>query len=359
MEINCTKPVPSMTVLTTVYNGLPYLAECIDSVLNQTERDFEFLIIDDASTDNSLECIKSYKDPRIKIVENEENIGQVPSLNIGLKIARGEFIARLDQDDVCLPNRLEEQADFLQKNSDISILCSWEITIDSSGKKVRSWKGSLKNYGFFLATVLLGLCPVWHPSVMFRKDAVLNLDGFDTSYAPAEDYELWARMALGRLNGAIVPRFHLLQRVHSQRQSVLQGDKQLNAACRAHNELISKFMPDVNVECLAALLRLEGDPCGRSYDKEHIRELASNLATMLQNVKTKQRLSGVELRSLKNKICQRVGLGVIFGRRLACLPEILFYPAFYLLSPLLFPGIRRTLSKAHYFIHKLRYIFKA
>ncbi len=359
MEIDCRESEPRITVLTTVYNGLPYLPECIESVLKQTWADFEFLIIDDASTDNSLECIKSYKDPRIKIVENEKNIGQVSSLNIGLKIAKGKFIARLDQDDVCLPNRLEEQAEFLEKHSDISILCSWEITIDSSGKKVRSWKGGLKNYGVFLATVLLGLCPVWHPSVMFRRDVILGMGGFDTSYAPAEDYELWARMAVSRLNGAIVPRFHLLQRVHDQRQSVLQGDKQLNAACRAHNEVISKFMPGVDIDCLAALLRLGDDPCGRRYDKEHIRELAANLDAVLQSVETKQNLSGAELRSLKNKIYQRVGLGVIWGGRLACLPGILFYPAFYLLSPLVFPGIRRALSKAHYFIHKLRYVFKA
>ena len=353
------EPEPHVTVLTTVYNGLPYLTECIDSVLRQTWTDFEFLIIDDASTDNSLECVKSYKDPRIKIVENEKNIGQVPSLNVGLKIAKGKFIARLDQDDVSLPSRLEEQVDYFKRHSDISILCSWEITIDANGKKVRRWKSGLKNYGVFLATVLLGLCPVWHPSVMFRRETVLSMDGFDTSYAPAEDYELWARMAVNRLSGAIVPRFHLLQRVHDQRQSVLQGDKQLSAANRAHNEVIAGFMPGANIDCLAALLRLGVDPCGRKYDKGHIKELAANLDAMLQNVKNKQHLSGAELRSLKTKIYTRIGLGVFWGRRLARLPGILFYPIFYLLSPLVLPDIRTALSRVNYFIHKLRYIFKA
>lgn len=349
---------PSITVLTTVYNGLPYLPECIESILNQTDRDFEFLIIDDASTDGSLECIKSYNDPRIKIVENEKNIGQVPSLNIGLKIAKGKFIARLDQDDVSLPTRLEEQGGYLEKHSDVSILCSWEITINSNGKKVRQWKGGLKNYGVFIATILLGLCPVWHPSVMFRKDAVLSLGGFDTSYAPAEDYQLWARMAVNRLNGAIVPRFHLLQRVHDNRQSVLQADKQLNATIRAHNEVVSSFVSGANINCLAALLRLGDDPCGRKYDKGHIKDLAANLDVMLQNVKDKQHLSDVELKSLKSKIYRRIGLGVLWARFLTRLPGVLFYPAFYLLSPLVLPDIRRTLSKVNYFIHKLCYVLK-
>ena len=349
---------PRVTVLTTIYNGLPYLKDCIESVLSQTDKDFEFLIIDDASTDDSLEYIKSYKDPRIRILENEKNLGQVPSLNKGLEIAKGKFIARLDQDDVCLPRRLEEQTDYLEKHSDISILCSWEITIDSSGKKVRCWKGDLKNYGVFLSTILLGLCPVWHPSVMFRKEAVMDLGGFDTSYAPAEDYQLWARMAMNRLSGAIVPQFHLLQRVHDKRQSVLQSDKQLSATHKAHNEVISRFMPDKDIGCLAALLRLEVDPCCRGYDKDHINELAENLKELLQNVKNMQSLSADELTSLRNRIYRRVGWGVRFATLLTRLPKFFFRPLFYLLSPLVLPNIRIVLSRTNYFIHKLRYAFK-
>ncbi len=350
---------PALTVLTTVYNGRSYLTECIDSVLNQTYKDFEFLIIDDASTDDSLDIIRSYKDPRIKIIENEENIGQVPSLNKGLKIAEGKYIARLDQDDVSLPKRLEEQTDYLERHSDISILCSWEITIDSNGKKVRQWKSEIKDYGVFLATVMLGLCPVWHPSVMFRKDDIMKLGGFDSSYAPAEDYQLWSRMALNRLNGAIVPHFHLLQRVHENRQSVLHEDKQLNSTYRAHKELVSKFMPDTNIDCLAALLRLGDDPCGRAYDKDHIKDLARKLNEVVKNVKKMQNLSSGELKSFRNKIHNRVGWGVRFAEVLTCLPRPLFLPTFYVLSPLVLPNIRMALSKTNYFIRKLRYAFKA
>ena len=99
---------PIVTVLMTVYNGSHYLNEAIDSALCQTLNDFEFLIIDDASTDNSVEIINSYNDSRIKLLINNKNIGQTASLNLGLARAKGEYVARFDQDDVCLPKRLEE-----------------------------------------------------------------------------------------------------------------------------------------------------------------------------------------------------------------------------------------------------------
>ena len=346
---------PHVTVLTTVYNGLPYLSDAIESILNQTYTDFEFVIIDDASTDKSLDCIKSYQDPRIRVFQNTNNIGQVPSLNKGLPLAKGNYIARLDQDDVSLPNRLEEQVDFMEKYPDISIICSWEYTIDSCGKIMRMWKSSLNNYGVFLGYLLLGLCPIWHPSVMFRKDVVMELGGFDTSYAPAEDYELWTRIALKRFNAAIVPRFHLLQRQHNRRQSILQGDRQSNSNRKAHNETISKFSSHQDVNCLAALLRLENDPCGKKYDRKHTRNILIALKEMITNVKNKQNLSLGEFKSLKNIMYRRLGLGVRYGGALARLPSILFYPGFFGLSPLLIPSVRRTLSGAYSKLQELRY----
>jgi glycosyltransferase involved in cell wall biosynthesis len=346
---------PRVTVLTTVYNGLPYLSEAIESILNQTYTDFEFLIIDDASTDGSQECINSFTDPRIRVSKNEKNIGQVPSLNKGLQLARGKYIARLDQDDVSLPNRLEEQIGFLEEHLDISIICSWEHSIDSDGRKVRDWKSVLKNYGDFLGTILIGKCPVWHPSVMFKKEVVMKLDGFDTSYAPAEDYELWKRIALKRHNAAIVPRFHLLQRLHNRRLSILQGDRQADHAERAHNETISKFSPHQDVNCLAALLRLEKDPCGREYDRKHMREIICALYEMISNVRDKQNLSNNELKSLKNIVYRRLGLGVRYGGVLTRLPSVMFYLLFFGLSPLLIPKVRIALSGFYNKLHEFRY----
>ena len=107
-----------------VYNGLPYLREAIESVLCQTFTDFEFLIVDDASTDGSTDLIKSYGDSRIRLIRNEHNLGTSGSMNRGIELARSEYIARIDQDDVCLPERLREQLAFIESRPDLAIVCS-------------------------------------------------------------------------------------------------------------------------------------------------------------------------------------------------------------------------------------------
>ena len=115
---------PKVTLLMSVFNGQSYLKEAIESILNQTFEDFEFLIINDASKDNSLRIIQSFDDSRIKLVHNSDNIGLTKSLNKGIDLAKGEFIARMDCDDISLPERLSMQVSFIDKNPDIGILSS-------------------------------------------------------------------------------------------------------------------------------------------------------------------------------------------------------------------------------------------
>ncbi|SVC95082.1 uncharacterized protein METZ01_LOCUS347936, partial [marine metagenome] len=239
----------------TVYNGSNYLNEAIESALCQTLNDFEFLIIDDASTDNSVEIINSYSDSRIKFLINDKNIGQTASLNLGLARAQGEYVARFDQDDVCLPKRLEEQVAFLKKNPSISIVCSREYSIDEKGERIGVWKRELKNYGTFLGYIILGINPIWTPSVMFIKDDILQLDGFDENFGPASDFELWSRIALKRLNAQVVPKFHQLRRIHSQSQSNLKTDEQSQANKKALSNVIEYFIEEEgNNDLLSALL---------------------------------------------------------------------------------------------------------
>lgn len=350
---------PKVTVLTTVYNGMLYLKEAIDSTLNQTFTDFEFLIIDDASTDESLEFLLSYRDPRITVVKNEVNIGQTASLNKGLSLAKGEFIARLDQDDVNLPNRLEEQLAMFSRQPELTLICSWEHTIDSDGKLVRDWKKSISDYGVFLGEILLGLCPVWHPSVMFRKNDILQLGSYDTAYGPAEDYELWCKIAMARFNAAIAPQFHLLQRVHNKQQSNLQADKQLNATLRAHRRVISNFYEKADLDCLCAILILNEDPCGKNYSKKHLVELGEGIKSIINNISEKTELSKKERNSLLRTISKRVGMGVFYMHKYAFLPASLFYVSFYLLSPFMIPSLRTFLSRLNRLIKKLRYFYNS
>jgi len=319
--------------------------------LEQTFTDFEFLIIDDESSDGSYEYLKSIKDPRIRLVRNDKNMGQTASLNKGLAIARGEYIDRLDQDDVNLPKRLEEQYDFLKERQDIAIVCSWEHTIDSNGKLVRDWKKSIDNYGVFLGEILLALCPVWHPSVMFRKSDVTRLQGFDTAYGPAEDYELWSRLALARSNAWIIPEFHLLQRVHNQRQSHLQAERQFTSTQRAHQKAINYFLSnEAESQEVSLFLQLKKKASGESYSRADLIRISDNIKTIIVIAASKQQMTEHELSSLKKILTRRIGAGYLVAGGIKFLPPLLFKAIFYLVSPL--SALNVQLKKARYFFKK-------
>lgn len=349
---------PQVTVLTTVYNGMPYLKEAIESTLKQTYSDFEYLIIDDASTDDSVECILSYKDPRIRLVRNEKNLNTSDSFNKGLSLITTPYVVRLDQDDVSLPDRIKEQIEYLEKNPKISIVCSWEHVIDSNGNKVWDAKSSISNYGEFLGPILLGLCPIWHPSIAFRKKDMDKIGGFDASFARAEDFDVTARYALNRLEAAIVPRFHLLQRKHLNSQSALYDDRQASVARRVHIKVLNYFLENSYTEDLGYFLRLEEIPSGRKMTKDSLIIISGELENLLTNIEIKQQLSPAELSSLKKIIYQRVGLGIRYAKDLKHLPSFLFYSIFYLLSPLQIPELRKFLSGVYNTIVRLPYMIK-
>ncbi|HSA06013.1 MAG TPA: glycosyltransferase [Candidatus Gastranaerophilales bacterium] len=180
---------PKISVLMPVYNGAKYLKEAIDSILAQSFKDFEFLIINDASTDNSAEIIKSYSDNRINFLNNEKNIGLAASLNKGLDIAKGEYIARMDQDDISLPQRLQKQIEFMNKNPEIDICGSW-IKFFGEMNFVAKYAQSHKQ----IVSNMFTSSPFAHPSVIIKKE---RFDQHNLRYNPdlktAEDYELWTR----------------------------------------------------------------------------------------------------------------------------------------------------------------------
>ncbi len=125
---------PKVSVIMSVYNGDKYLREAIESILNQTFTDFEFIIVNDGSTDNSLEIIESYDDERIKTINNKKNIGLTKSLNKALKFAKGKYIARQDADDVSLPNRFEKQVEYLDSHPEVALVGTSVYLIDENGK---------------------------------------------------------------------------------------------------------------------------------------------------------------------------------------------------------------------------------
>ena len=213
----------------SVYNGSSYLEETMESIVNQTFTDFEFIIIEDCSTDNSPEIIANYanKDKRIIIVKNEENIGLTKSLNKGLKLAKGDYIARQDADDVSLPSRLEKEVLLLENNPEIGLVsCSFDV-IDSQGNRIGEHKRLKSNPDLVSWYLLFHNHIGGHSQVMFRKKLAIELGGYDENRRYSQDYELWSRLMLVS-KIAILPDFLLKRRKHSESISVSKSSEQKN-----------------------------------------------------------------------------------------------------------------------------------
>jgi len=181
---------PKVTVLMPVYNAEKYVGEAIESILNQTFKDFEFLIINDGSTDKSLDVINSYSDPRIRVVNNETNLGLSPTLNKGIDLSNGEYIARMDADDISLPTRLLKQSVHMDKHPEIGICGTW---IEGFGNPLLCgiWK-TQKNHDELLCNLMYG-SSFAHPSVILRKSILIKYQSirYEDFYTPCEDYRLW------------------------------------------------------------------------------------------------------------------------------------------------------------------------
>ena len=184
---------PAVTVLMSVYNGEKYLSEAIDSILTQTFTDFEFIIIDDASTDTTNTILQEYakKDARIRLLRNEENIKLAASLNRGLLEARAPLVARMDADDISFPFRLERQYAYMKEHPEIIVSGSYvELLPDET-----CWEVPLQHDD--IQVQILFDSPFMHPTVIMRKDFILQkTQGYDPSVSFAQDYDLWVRLSL-------------------------------------------------------------------------------------------------------------------------------------------------------------------
>ncbi|WP_367757268.1 glycosyltransferase [Flavobacterium sp. WC2430] len=220
-----------VSVLLSVYNEpVQWLKESIDSILTQTFQNFEFIIIND-NPENSVNKIfleeYTLKDDRILLINNSENIGLTKSLNKGLKIVKGKYIARMDADDIAFCNRFEIQVDYLNRNESISIVGSWTKTFGIENKEYKY----LSNSKLLKASLFFGN-RMSHSSVMFRKeDFIINNLYYDSVFSKSQDYELWCRASL-KLNLANVNLVLMMNRTHSEQIS--------NAGLNSQNEYADK-----------------------------------------------------------------------------------------------------------------------
>lgn len=186
--------MPKLSVVMSVYNGEKYLIDALDSILNQTFEDFEFIIFEDGSTDTSLEILKKYEllHPRIILIQKEQNIGIqgfIENLNAGLQHANGQLIARMDQDDISLPTRFEEQIDYLDKNPDIFMVGSSLELIDENDQPIRLMKALASNED--IQNTMYKNISMYHPVIMFRNDETVR---YRKKMFYCEDYDLYLRL---------------------------------------------------------------------------------------------------------------------------------------------------------------------
>lgn len=186
---------PLTSVIMSCYNAEQYLREAIESVLDQSFSDFEFILIDDGSTDATLEIIRTYErqDERIVVVE-KENTGLAHSLNVGIGLARGKWIARLDADDLAMPQRFEEQINFLENRRGVVLLGSDCFEIDKFGREIKVHRYPI-THRRFIRSIERGKSPFPHSSVMYKTETVRKVGGYRIRMNGAEDVDLWLRLS--------------------------------------------------------------------------------------------------------------------------------------------------------------------
>lgn len=225
---------PRLTVLMSVYNGERYLREAIESILGQTFTDFELLIIDDGSTDDSVAVILGFRDPRIRLVRNDANLGLVASLNRGLEFARGAYLARMDADDISMPERLKRQVVFMDANPEVDICGSWLEAFDGRVKEI--WSPPLGDEE--IKANLIFESVIYHPTVIMRQTVLSDLAvRYDEDYPYAQDYDLWGRLSRS-CRFANIGEVLLRYRIHEQSIGKCKSDIQGMLAGRVRRRLL-------------------------------------------------------------------------------------------------------------------------
>ena len=221
---------PTLSILMPVYNAEKYLAQAVDSILKQTYTDFEFLITDDASTDQSFAILRRYaqSDPRIKLTKQEKNVGLQKALNQMLKEAQGKYIARMDADDIALPNRFTDQVKILATDKEVIAVGGAFNLIDEKSRFLTVIRPPQDN-DTIQEKALAGHTPICHPSVMMRREAVLQVGGYDESLKTVEDLDLFLKLGeIGELRN--LQESVISYRLHGASVSETKGQQQRREA---------------------------------------------------------------------------------------------------------------------------------
>ena len=202
--------IPRVSVLMPAYNAVSHIREAIESILNQTYKDFEFIIINDGSTDDTERIIQSFTDPRIRYIKNAENIKLIATLNKGIGLAKGEYIVRMDADDISLPQRIEKQVAFMDSNLQVAACGSW---VDAFGVKDTAIRYESKHDEIMFK--MLYQIHLVHPAVIMRSGQIKSMGiQFNPEFAHAEDYDFFVRLGY-TYQLANIPEVLLKYRIHT------------------------------------------------------------------------------------------------------------------------------------------------
>lgn len=276
-----------VSVVTSVYNCEEYIAETIQSVINQTFTDWEFIIINDCSKDKSAEIIKSFKDDRIRFYDNDSNQGQCKNLNKGILLAKGEYIARLDHDDICYPDRLKEQVEYMDKHPEVVLCGSWLDTWEN-GVVSKKECPEVKGFDELAFSLYFGSYYLPHSSFMIRKKAMIDNNIWYGDYLYAEDYDLLHKMLkVGKI--AFIPKSLIIYRIFPEQATQtyskeLIGNERDEIRCSNIDETDFQYK-DILKRALLRNLRTWKDYqqfskgflaftqyCGLNYNKRELRE---------------------------------------------------------------------------------------
>ena len=219
---------PAVSVLMPVHDGAPWVHDAVESILTQTLEDLELIVVDDGSTDATPEILAGARDPRLR-VERRERAGLTRSLNVALGLARSALIARLDADDVALPERLERQRAFLDAHAEVGLLGTGAREVDEAGRTAREVRPPADDRA--IRRALIRRNPFVHSSVMMRRSVLERVGGYDEALPVAQDYDLWMRMSrLTRL--ANLPEPLVVRRLPPGRVSAVRDDERLRTEAR-------------------------------------------------------------------------------------------------------------------------------
>lgn len=205
------KTRPKISVVMSVYNGEKHLKKAIEGILGQTYKDFEFVIVNDGSTDGTANILASYKDPRMRVI-NQANHGLVYSLNKGVRLARGSYIARQDADDISLPDRFKEEVRLLDKNSHLGLVGTFFTYIDEDSEEP-GITICMPTKSIDIKRALYITNPIGHGTAMYRKSIFSRTGYYTNAYGPTEDFELWRRVA-DSWEIEIIPKSMYLYRIN-------------------------------------------------------------------------------------------------------------------------------------------------